>query len=47
VRGAELEQLRKKLEQGWSANPSALYKLGCYLTLRPPLLLTDEQNSAE
>jgi hypothetical protein len=40
-RTAGLQQImdeRKKLEEGWSATPSRLYELSCYLTERRPLL---------
>jgi tetratricopeptide (TPR) repeat protein len=35
----EMQKVRGKLTDHWSAAPSNLYELGCYLTLRSPLLV--------
>ena len=42
----KINEFRKKLEQSSSAAPSDLYELGCYLTLRRPLVIGDRENDA-
>jgi hypothetical protein len=37
----EIHEVRGELKNHWSSAPSALYELGCYLTLRTPLLTPD------
>jgi serine/threonine protein kinase len=37
----EMHQVRGELKNHWSSAPSALYELGCYLTLRSPLLVDE------
>ncbi len=41
--GEQAMDVRKELEQRWSAAPTDLYELSCYLTLRRPLLITERQ----
>jgi tetratricopeptide (TPR) repeat protein len=36
----EMQEVRGELQEHWSSAPSALYELGCYLTLRSPLLVS-------